>query len=72
MANAVCNLHKVQEGSITVSCDNESTLAMAFDQEAELNASMSDNDLLFAIHCALKDSTISWQPQHILGHQDRT
>ena len=67
--NALCKVREIDKGSITVACDNKSSLFIFFDDFLP-NPSKSDYDLVKMLWHGLQESPIKWRPQHVDGHQD--
>jgi len=68
----LCHYHKIQEGLITIACDNMSALEWSTDTTTTLSITRSDNDILCAIQHVLSKMPISWHSVHVRGHQDDT
>ena len=69
LVNTVCQLHKVQTGSIQVACDNETALKV-FHPDYKPEVKHGNFDLVSATHELLKESPLQWKPEHVKGHQD--
>ena len=70
MVNAITRFHGVENGKVTIACDNESALWTAFDTKP-VTTTYDSFDLLKAIRHEISKSTIEWKPKHVRGHQDR-
>ena len=70
MINIIAKIHDIQDGRITIGCDNESALWKCFLTDTT-DTGDSSFDLIRVIHEAIKVSTITWTPVHVRGHQDR-
>ena len=70
LVNALCALHSVTQGSITIACDNTGALKPT---AAEYLPKLSHKnlDLKQALWKSLAESPIQWVPVHVYGHQDR-
>ena len=55
--------------TVTVACDGEAALSNAFDTWT-LRPKQKQFDLLSAIRTLIRTTKVSWQPQHVKGHQD--
>jgi hypothetical protein len=67
--NVICDTHAIEEGTITLGCDNEAALWEAFGDE-EINVSQPSYDILQVIRNQLSISKIKWKSKHVKGHQD--
>ena len=69
MVNIIASTHDIQEGTITIGCDNESAIGKAFGTE---HTDTGDNsfDIIRVIHHAIKQTHIKWIPKHVPAHQD--
>jgi hypothetical protein len=70
MIQAITTFHRISDGQVTVGCDNESALNLAFNTDTPITSSMADHGILSAIRRQLMNTTITWATQHIRGHQD--
>jgi hypothetical protein len=61
--------YKITKGAIEVGCDGESALR-AFDLDYFFDPQQADFDLLSSIQNRIRESSITWTPKHVLGHQD--
>ena len=69
MINAVASAHDIQEGTVTLGCDNESALWVSFGYGVPKTGDPSA-DIIKVIRHELSKSTITWQHKHVKGHQD--
>jgi hypothetical protein len=69
MTHAISQCYTIQEGTITIGCDNVSALDMAYGPD-NVSSSSADYDILIAIRKTIKKCAITWLPHHISGHQD--
>jgi hypothetical protein len=67
----ICCLHKIEEGSITICCDNTTALQI-FEPEYLPNPKQPNFDLTSACWHLKTTSPIQWKAVHVKGHQDRT
>jgi hypothetical protein len=67
----ICSLHKIEEGSITICCDNTTALQI-FEPEYLPNPKQPNFDLTSACWHLKTASPIQWKAVHVKGHQDRT
>ena len=67
--NTIAKVHGIDEGTVMLGCDNESALWMAFGQ-TQVNTGDASFDIIKVIHHELATSPITWQYQHVRGHQD--
>ena len=70
MVNCIAKTHDVQEGTVTLGCDNESALWAAFGT-GHINANDPSRDLIKVIRHHIHDTSITWHYRHVRGHQDR-
>jgi len=70
MIQAITTFHRISDGQVTVGCDNESALNLAFNTDTPITSSMADHGILSAIRWQLMNTTITWATQHVRGHQD--
>jgi len=68
--NAICFQHNVTQGSITVACDNISSL-WPFKPEYLPNPRDKNLDLMQAVWASVQQSPIDRNPVHVHGHQDQ-
>jgi hypothetical protein len=66
MAHAICQCYTIQEGTITIGCDNMSALDMAYGPD-NVSSSSADYDILIAIRKTIKKCAITWLPHQISG-----
>ena len=69
MVNAIAKTHGIEGGTVKLGCDNESALWMSFGREG-IQTGDSSFDLIKVIKHALEQSPITWEYQHVKGHQD--
>ena len=70
VVKCIIETHQVQDGRMTLACDNESALWACFGDD-EPTAGDASCDILKVIRHEIKQSTIKWQAEHVRGHQDR-
>jgi len=58
MLQLICEFWDIQEGSITVACDNISALDSAFDTDQSITCEMADHDILSAIRHHIQQEVI--------------
>ena len=63
--------YNIQKGSLTIACDNKTSLHNAFSYDTRASIMMSSHDILWAIHDLCINLPISLIPQHVKGHQDQ-
>ena len=66
---AIVRHHGIEKGTITLACDNESALWMAFGAE-HVTTGDSSFDIIRVIKKIIDDSQITWRHKHVKGHQD--
>ena len=69
LVNSIAEAHDIQDGVVTVGCDNESALWTAFGN-GDVNASDPSFDLIKIIRHHIRESPITWKHRHVKGHQD--
>ena len=69
---SLCLYHDIQEGAITIACDNTSALELSTSTSIPLSITKSNNDILCAIWHVLSKTPVSWHTVHVRGHQDET
>ena len=69
LVNAICKLHNVPSRSITIACDNITSLHI-FNPDYFPNTNQANFNLLSACWTLLQESSIQWYPVHVKGHQD--
>ena len=67
--NAICKLHNITSGSVTIGCDNESSI-LIFDPGFVPNPQKDSYDMVMALWTLLRESPITWNAIHVDGHQD--
>ena len=70
-ASLVCRRWKVQDGTVTVGCDNEAAVWNTFGKD-EPTTSTSGFNLIKAARKLIRDSPLTWVGKHVKGHQDDT
>ena len=69
VVNAIATHHGIEQGTVTLACDNESALWAAFGI-AEVGTGESSFDIIRVIHHAIRMSPVTWHHRHVRGHQD--
>ena len=69
MINSIAKAHDIQEGTVTVGCDNESALWTALG-DGDVSTSDPSFDLIKIIRHQIRESPITWRYLHVKGHQD--
>jgi hypothetical protein len=69
LGHVICQHFNINQGSIHIRCDNESSLRV-FGQGYVPNPSNDSFDLINAIWHMIKESPLKWTAEWILGHQD--
>jgi len=69
LVNEVCTLHNVTTGSITIACDNSTSLNI-FHPDYFPTTNHANFDLVSASWTLLQESPLQWHPVHVKGHQD--
>jgi hypothetical protein len=67
----ICLTHSISQGGITICCDNTTALQV-FDPDYLPNPTHSNFDLVGACWRLKNTVPITWETEHIKGHQDRT
>ena len=67
--NAICKLHNITTGSVTIGCDNEAAIEI-FDPGYIPNPQKDSYDMVMALRTLLRESPITWNHIHVAGHQD--
>jgi hypothetical protein len=67
--NAICFLHNITDGKVTIGCDNEAALWEALSNERP-SSTQPSNDLIQAIQHQVHKSPVKWVGKHVKGHQD--
>lgn len=62
--------YEIEEGHVTIGCNNISALDIAFDLDQEIHANILDYDMVTAIRAAISNNTITWSTEHISSHQE--
>ena len=70
VVNCICSFHQVTQGSITIACDNTSSLKPTA-LEYLPHPRHKNLDLMQALWKSLAESPITWKPVHVYGHQDK-
>lgn len=70
MIRVIYQYFQLEEGSITIGCNNTSAIFLAPDLDIEINTRMADHDILFGIWWVLKEIPIRIHWEHVKGHQD--
>jgi hypothetical protein len=70
MVHLLCNIHNIQQGKVQVGCDGLSALRRAIDQSGDVSPNVQHFDIIAAIRHWKNKSPVSWNSQHVLGHQD--
>ena len=69
VVNSIATVHDIQEGTVTIGCDNESAL-WAVCGDADIKAGDSSADIIKIIRHNMEQGPITWQYKHVKGHQD--
>ena len=69
MVNSIATTHDIQEGTVTVGCDNESALWTAMG-DGDITSNDPSFDIIKIIRHQINISPIMWRHQHVKGHQD--
>ena len=69
LSNLICKAFNIPRGRARIACDNIAALAL-FDPEYIPNVKHSSYDLVSATWELIKESPLTWVPEHIKGHQD--
>jgi len=69
VVNAIATHHGIEQGTVTLACDNESALWAEFGI-AEAGTGESSFDIIRVIHHAIRMSPVTWHHRHVQGHQD--
>jgi hypothetical protein len=67
-----CEFRAISEGYITLGCDGKSALEKAFKTGTKLFKDIPSYDLVASILRLRRESTLSWIPRFVKGHQDDT
>jgi hypothetical protein len=67
----LCKFYEISQGNLTIACDSESALDMAFNSSGRCTPEHPSFDLLRAIAVLLGSSLIEWEARHVRGHQDQ-
>ena len=70
LVEAVCTLHGVSQGSITMACDNDTSLRL-FDEEYIPDPTDKNYDIVLATSNAIARSPVRWVGRIVEGHQDK-
>ena len=70
MINAIAKLHRIETGTVTLGCDNETSIWSSFGKD-QITATDASHDVLQVIKHQLKASPVKWKYRHIQSHQDR-
>ena len=65
---AVCTVHQVTTGSLTIGCDNKMSLRI-FTPDFIPDPAEESFDLVSCLHALIKKSPITFHPEHVEGHQ---
>lgn len=71
-SQAICFVHNIQSGTITVRCDVLIALQKCFCDDSDQTVSMTqvDYDMVSAIRAMLANSPLTWKWRHVKGPQD--
>jgi hypothetical protein len=72
MVSALCSVHNLKSGRITIACDNISALNATMDVWRTPKITDAEFDLIYAIKNRLSILPISVASHHLKGHQDAT
>jgi hypothetical protein len=70
LVKEICAMHQIQEGSITIYCDNTMALDI-FDADYLPDPNRPNFDLEGACWALKNKTPITWKAEHVKGHQDR-
>jgi hypothetical protein len=70
LVKAICKRHSINQGSITICCDNTTALQL-FDPDYLPDPKHPNIDLVGACWSLKNTVPITWHTEHIKGHQDR-
>jgi hypothetical protein len=70
LANQICHDNDITEGNITAKCDGEGTVKILQNLYRITKNTRKHFDLIISISAAVKLSPLTWDFQHIDGHQD--
>ena len=65
---AVCTVHHVTTGSMTIGCDNKMSLRV-FAPDFIPDPAEESFDLVSCLHALIKKASIAFHPEHVEGHQ---
>ena len=68
--NYICSRFDIQQGSVSLHCDNEGSIKAVRTQHSFIKNSRKNFDMFQSIHSALQLSPVQWSFHHIHGHQD--
>jgi hypothetical protein len=68
VTNAICLLHQVTSGSVTVACDNKSSLYI-FEPDFVPEPTHQSFDLVNSLANLIQRSPVIWKAEHVRGHQ---
>jgi hypothetical protein len=70
LVREICKTHSIQQGGITICCDNTTALQI-FDPDYLPDPKHPNFDLVGACWALKNTVPITWETEHIKGHQDK-